>query len=75
MDVAKNYAGNGRKAENPRKSPQKTTRKREEKLKIRVTAKKLRFYGRLEREKKERERRKYARSHIYNKKETGALPR
>lgn len=47
----------------------------EEKPKIRVTAKKLRFYGRLEREKKERERRKYARSHIYNKKETGALPR
>lgn len=25
--------------------------------------------------KKERERRKYARSHIYNKKETGAMPR
>jgi hypothetical protein len=47
----------------------------EEKPKIRVNAKKLRFYGRLEREKKERERRKYARSHIYNKKETGALPR
>ena len=28
------------------------TRKREEKLKIRVTAKKIRFYGRLEREKR-----------------------
>ena len=36
---------------------------------------KLWFYGRLEREKKERERRKYARSYIYNKKETGALSR
>ncbi len=33
----------------------KTTRKREEKPKIRVTAKKLRFYGRLEREKGARE--------------------
>lgn len=69
------YAEKRRKAENPRKSPKKTTREMEEKPKIRVTAKKLRFYGRLEREKKERERRKYARSHIYNKKETGALPR
>lgn len=69
------YAEKRRKAENPCKSPQKTTREMEEKPKIRVTAKKLRFYGRLEREKKERKRRKYARSHIYNKKETGALPR
>ena len=69
------YAEKRRKAENPCKSPKKTTREMEEKPKIRVNAKKLRFYGRLEREKKERERRKYARSHIYNKKETGALPR
>ncbi len=46
------YAEKKRKAENPRKSPQNPTRKREENLKIRVTAKKLRFYGRLEREKR-----------------------
>ena len=46
------YVETRRKAENPRKSPKNPTRKREEKLKIRVTAKKLRFYGRLESEKK-----------------------
>ena len=46
------YTENGVKAENPRKSRENVTRKREEKPKIRVTAKKLRFYGRLEREKR-----------------------
>lgn len=69
------YAEMRETGQNPCKPPKNPTRKREEKPKIRVTAKKLWFYGRLEREKKERERRKYARSYIYNKKETGALSR
>lgn len=46
------YAEMRETGQNPCKPPKNPTRKREEKPKIRVTAKKLRFYGRLEREKK-----------------------
>ena len=47
------YVETRRKAENPRKSPKNPTRKREEKLKIRVTAKKAPVLRALGERKKE----------------------
>lgn len=52
VSLPKILRGKEKKIENPRKPQKNPTRKWREKLKIRVTAKQFRFYGRLEREKK-----------------------
>lgn len=69
------HAEKRRKAENPRKSPKKSYAEKRRKAKNPRNREKAPVLRALGERKKERERWKYARSHIYNKKETGALPR